>query len=359
MSLNNIDDKYNIDSHKLMYHAEHLSLWSQGKDIYPIYIEIALSGTCNHRCIFCALDYLNYQPNILNTKILKKFISDAAKGGIKSVMFAGEGEPLLHKDIAGLIRFTKERNIDVAVTTNGVLLNKHPLKDILKDLSWLRVSLNASTPKSYSSIHRTSPRDFDTVLNNLRAAVKIRQDEKYNCTIGAQFLLLAQNYKEAESLARLLAKIGIDYLIVKPYSQHPLSKNRLKDTVNYQSLLRLENKLKRFSTNKFKIIFRRHTMDKLIENKPYKRCLGLPFWSYLDARGNLYACSSFLGNKKFCYGNINEQDFEAIWEGKNRQRIKKMMRDWDTLNCRDVCRLDEINRYLWQLKIPPKHVNFI
>jgi hypothetical protein len=31
----------------------------------------------------------------------------------------------------------------------------------------------------------------------------------------------------------------------------------------------------------------------------------------------------------------------------------------DVSRCRVNCRMDEINRYLWDLKSPPEHVNFI
>ncbi|MBN2120922.1 MAG: radical SAM protein [Candidatus Omnitrophica bacterium] len=352
-------DNYGIDSHKLSFHPARLAEYLEKKDVYPIYIEIAPAGTCNHRCIFCALDYLKYRPHILKTRVIKKFICDIGKKGIKSVMYAGEGEPLLHPDIAEIVNFTKKQKIDVAITTNGVLLNKNILKQLLKNLSWLRVSINASNPKAYSQIHRTNARDFTTVISNLKEAVKIKRKKCSKCTLGAQFLLLHNNYEQAQPLARLLKNIGIDYLIIKPYSQHPLSLNRLKDKLDYKRLLRLEQKLKKLSDKEFKVIFRRHTMDKLNQQKPYKRCLGFPFWAYLDSQGNLYACSSFLGDKRFSYGNIYKESFEKIWKGKARKRIKKMLAGWNTLNCREVCRLDEINRHLWKITHPPAHVNFI
>ena len=36
-----------------------------------------------------------------------------------------------------------------------------------------------------------------------------------------------------------------------------------------------------------------------------------------------------------------------------------MMESFNINNCRKACRLDEINKYLWMLKNPPEHVNFI
>ncbi len=353
-------DEHRIDSHKLIYHPERVSCWLKGENVYPIYIEIALFGGCNHRCIFCALDYLRYKPVELNEKPLRRFITEVAEKGVKSIMYAGEGEPLLHKKAADIIEFTKKKGIDVAVTSNATMFNEDVAEKCLGYLSWFRVSLNAGSAETYAKIHRTKKKDFNIVLDNLKNAVKIRNKNRYNCTISAQFLLIGQNCNDATELAMILKDIGIDYFIIKPYSQHPLSENRLGRGLNYDKFVYLERKLKRYENKNLNIVFRKHTIEKLKENKPYEFCLGLPFWAYLDANGDLYACSAFLGNKDFVYGNIYEQKFRDIWEGEKRKSIMEMMHTrWDIRRCREVCRLDEINRYLWSLRNPPSHVNFI
>jgi len=93
-----MSDKYRIDSHKLIFHTKRVSDWLNGDDIYPIYLEVGVCGKCNHRCIFCAFDYLNYKGAIIEKDVLLGFLSEAAKLGVKSVMYAGEGEPLMHPE---------------------------------------------------------------------------------------------------------------------------------------------------------------------------------------------------------------------------------------------------------------------
>lgn len=353
-------DEFRIDSHKLTYHVERLHKWIDGEGIYPVYVEISPSGGCNQRCIFCALDYLKYKPLFLRTPALKKFLKEIAFKGAKSVMFAGEGEPLLHKDISELIIYAKKQGLDVAVTTNGLLLTKKILARILGSLSWLRISLNAGTAKNYAFVHGAGPGDFDKAIANLKEAVKLKRRKKISSTIGVQFLLLNENYGEVYKLAAMLKKIGVDYLIVKPYSQHPQSYNRLGSKLDYKKLLYIEGRLKKYEGKNFKIIFRKNTMLNLKKRKPYKKCLGLPFWSYLTSSGDLYGCSAFLGNRRFVYGNIYKESFNKAWNGRKRKKMMKMMAcSWDINNCREVCRLDAINRYLWELKNPPPHVNFI
>jgi len=353
-------DRFRIDSHKLIYHPRRVSDWAAGKDIYPLYVEISPYGGCNHRCIFCALDYLEYKPQILDTKVLKRFLRDIAGKGTKSIMFAGEGEPLLHGDIAELIVFAKGQGLDTAVTTNGVLLSGGFLRKTLRSLSWLRISLNAGTAGGYSFIHKTRPEDFRRVIENIRQAVKIKKKEKLSCAIGVQFLLLNENQKEVGRLAGILRSAGADYLIIKPYSQHASSRNRLGRGLHYDRLMYLEERLKRYNRGRFNVVFRKQTMLNIGDKKPYEKCFGLPFWTYLTSWGDLYACSAFLGDKRFCYGNIYRESFEKAWKGKRRKRIMRMMEEgWDIGNCREACRLDAINRYLWELKNPPAHVNFI
>lgn len=353
-------DSFNIDSHKLIYHPREVNNWLKGQDIYPIYVEISPSRGCNQRCIFCALDYLKHKPLYLDAQVLKKFLNSISKRGTKSVMFAGEGEPLLHKNISELITFARSAGLDTAVTTNGALLSKGLLTQIIPALSWLRISLNAGKATTYAAIHRAAPEDFRRVIRNIETAVKLKRDKRYSCTLGVQFLLLNENYKEAALLAGILSRMGADYLIIKPYSQHPRSFNRLKSRLDYKKFLFLEDKLKKYGGKNFQVIFRRQTMDKLKKHKPYRECLGFYFWAYLASDGDLYACSTFLGDKRFIYGNLYKDNFGKIWKGEKRKKILKMMAGrWDIKRCRDLCRLDNINRYLWELKNPSSHVNFI
>ena len=54
-------DGLRIDHHKLLFHVDRVSDWLKGERIYPIYMEISPAGSCNHRCIFCGLDFMGYQ----------------------------------------------------------------------------------------------------------------------------------------------------------------------------------------------------------------------------------------------------------------------------------------------------------
>lgn len=353
-------DDFRIDAHKLIYHPRRVADWLSGGNVCPLYVEISPCSACNHRCIFCAFDYLGHKPKFFDPVVLKKFIGQIAAAGVKSVLFSGEGETLLYKQLSEMVAFAKRRGIDVAVATNAVLLSAEVAGRIIPHLSWLRVSLNAATPQSYARIHGTRPDDFAKVIANIKTAVLLRRRAHASCTIGVQCLLLKENQRECEQLAGVLQNTGVDYLSIKPYSQHPLSINRLKKGLDYNKLRALEHRVRGYETKHFKVIFRSHAMNKIASERSYEKCNGLPFYAHLTTEGDLYACSSFLGDKRFCYGNVYKSSFSEIWNGKKRRQFMAMMdKRWDIHDCREVCRLDEINRYLWELKHPREHVNFI
>ena len=92
----------------------------------------------------------------------------------------------------------------------------------------------------------------------------------------------------------------------------------------------------------------------------YRHCYAFPFWAYIDASGDVWGCSAYLSDKRFLYGNIYKDTFKDIWQGPVRKKsLKWALEKLDIADCRVNCRMDEINRYLWELKHPLEHVNFI
>lgn len=354
-------DRYRIDSHKLMYHVPRVNDWLQGKVIYPIYMEVSPAGACNHRCIYCGLDFMQYQHRYLETSLFKKRLSELGKLGLKSIMYAGEGEPLLHRDIINIVAHTKKSGINAAITTNGVLLKKGVAEEIVGNTEWIKISINGATRDTYSKIHRCQPADFDRVIENVSYAVKICKDNQYNCVLGMQLLLLPENHHEVVLLAQLAKDIGMNYLVVKPYSQHPQSKTTKYSSVKYNEYEYLTGELEKINTDNFDVVFRIHAMKRWdVSKKLYSCCLGLPFWSYIDAGGNVWGCSVYLDDERFLYGNIYDQSFQEIWLGEKRKiSLRWVETQMDASECRVNCRMDEINRYLWDLKNPFKHANFI
>lgn len=362
-------DKFNIDSHKLILHPVRVSKWYEAKNdwnklkkIYPIYVEVSPYGGCNHRCTFCALDYMGYENVGLDFNILKSAISNMASNGVKSVMFAGEGEPLLFKDLDLIVEHCSKVGIDTSLTTNFVPSHKRAVQRYVENCSWIKVSLNAGTAETYANIHQTTEKDFERVMENIKNAIEYKNKNNLNCTIGVQMLLLPDNQHETVLLAKKCKELGVDYLVIKPYSQHLFSETDKYENIDYSSMMNLEDEVTAVSNENFSVIFRANTMKKYVQkSQAYDKCHSTPFfWGYIAADGKVFGCSAYLGDDKFCYGSIYDNSFEEIWEGKKRKESYNFIQnELDINNCRVNCRMDEVNRYLWRIKNPNAHDNFI
>ncbi len=351
-------DNVRIDSHKLIYHPEVVARWMKGETVYPIEIEISPSGACNHRCIFCALDYLEYQPNFLDKNVIMRDISHMSKKGLKSVVCAGEGEPLLNQELPSIVNEIKACGVDVAMSSNGVLFTRDKANDCLEAFTWIRFSVASMEDKSYAKIQQGKVGDLDKVKVNLTDAVRIKRDRKLKTTLGVQCLLLPENMEQLPGMAKQLKEIGVDYLTVKPYFQNMHSKNAFQ--IDYDAAVDLEREVKEYADENFSIYFRANAMKRAHNKKCYGKCYGLPFMTHIDAKGNVWPCVGHIGAEGFCYGNIYEKTFEEIWEGSQRQEVINRIGQLDINKiCSNACRLDEINKYLNELKHPGEHVNFI
>lgn len=355
-------DFSSVDGQKLQYHPERVvqvlqaDTWDKAKDIYPIYIEVSPLNTCNHSCLFCGVDYYISKDSRIVADTYAERIREMSALGVKSVMFAGEGEPLLHKDISKMVSATKKSGIDVAFTTNGVPMTLRFIQDSMKYISWIKVSFNAGSSQNYAKIHRCKEKDFFTVLENIRIAVAYKKSHGLSCDVGMQMVLLDDNAHEAEEFVKLAKSVGCDYAVVKRYSQQLFSNTRQYENTDYSKYMDLGNRLKAHNTEDFSVVFRSNSM---VESEPYSECMSTPhLWAYVDAKMNVYACSAYLGQERFNLGNLKERSFQEIWQGEKRRKLFE--EGIDISGCRSNCRMDSCNRFLDSVKNQKVHnANFI
>ncbi len=93
----------------------------------PAEVMIEVTPKCNFKCEFCfnKISFAKHGRDIksLSKNYLKKVIDGISKSKIKIIRFTG-GEPLLRKDIFTLLKYAKNKNLEVRLNTNGYLIDK-------------------------------------------------------------------------------------------------------------------------------------------------------------------------------------------------------------------------------------------
>lgn len=345
------------DSHKLMYHPRHLVKWLNGEYV-PLHAEIGITNRCNHKCKFCILDWITHGSVDIGKDVLTRTFSDMSEMGVKSIYYAGEGEPTLHPDFPYFVEYGRSLGMSQSLSTNGTLFKKDMAGRVLPHLSWIRFSVDAGTPDTYSGIHGIAPKFYDVVLDNIRECVNIKRKNGYGVDIGVQMVLMNENIMEAETLARWCKDAGVDNFQVKPAHNHPKSSY---STGMYKFVHdSLQDSLEQLQTDDFSVVVRVKSAERLVQPKKYSICHGFDYYVIIDALGNIIPCAIFYNEPDYIYGNLNTHSFREIWTGERRLDIIRKIADRKFATCgKYACRLDVLNRYLDRIKYPERNDEFI
>jgi radical SAM protein with 4Fe4S-binding SPASM domain len=356
-------DVYLLDDHKLYWHLDRVLADRRGELIAPIYVEISPTDRCNHNCIFCGLDFVRGGGHSLDTATLLARIGEMGRLGVRSVNFSGEGEPLLHPDAPALIAACAQAGMDVALATNGSRGDAAAWETMLRHLTWVRFSLDAGSPEVHAQVHRGGADGFQRAVSTVRQAVTLKKSLGSATTIGVQYVLLEQNLDDLERAIRLFQDIGCDYCSIKPFSFHPQMRGGLARPVSATAIEAVAALVAALQPRSpMRLIFRQaafHTAA--TSGKSFSSCRALPYWAHLQATGDLYACPTFLGDPRFCLGNIATQTMDALFFGPRRREALRLGRTALDIEgeCRLNCRMARINEFLEMLDAPPQHINFI
>ncbi|MCO6499243.1 MAG: GTP 3',8-cyclase MoaA [Vicingus serpentipes] len=147
------------------------------------YLRISLTERCNLRCFYCMPEEgieLTEKKNLMSHEEVIFIAKQFVELGVKKIRLTG-GEPLIKKNIEKIIRELTALPINLGITTNGILLDKHI--DLFKEcgVQDVNISLDTLDREKFNKITR---RDyFERVTKNIEASIKSGLNVKINVVL--------------------------------------------------------------------------------------------------------------------------------------------------------------------------------
>ena len=270
--------------------------------LFPVY-------ACNMRCEFCLLAQAEaergYVSDVktMSIELFRKVVDDlgAFPRKMNLMRIAGVGEPLLHRDIGGLVRYaTESGHIErVEIVTNASLLTPTISDELIgAGLSKLRVSVEGLSTKDYLA-HAKVKIDFEAFVGNLAYFYEHRGTSKLYIKILDYMLKGPADAERFIELFRPIADaIQIEHLtpVVKG-----LDFTRLMNAVWLSS---------------------RQTGGR---SEDVKVC-ALPYYMLqINPDGKVFSCPSFRVPAPL--GDVRSESLSGIWNGCVRSRFLLKMLD--------------------------------
>mgnify|MGYP001158394691 CR=1 FL=1 len=188
------------------------------------YLRLAVNEKCNLRCIYCMPEEgigLLKEDLYLSQLEIKRILYLFSQMGISKIRFTG-GEPLLRKDIPGLISYAKNQcEIDkIYLTTNGILLNKYIKELESAGLAGINISLDSLIPERFKKITRRNK--LDQVLNN----IELVQDSNISSLKINVVFMRGFNDDELLNFVQMTKtnKLTVRFIELMPFDAHQIWK---------------------------------------------------------------------------------------------------------------------------------------
>ncbi|MDX1952954.1 MAG: radical SAM protein [Verrucomicrobiota bacterium] len=261
----------------------------------PGYLQFAITNLCNAKCDFCGFAVDKFDPKqrrSVTLKEAKEVIDICVKNHIGYLLFVG-GEPLIHKDLRGMVRYAAERGINPMICTNGSLWTEKNMRELASDgLSSVIMSIDAHDVASHEK-----NRGLPDVCRKIKHANEVLTKLGIATTASITASKLIEDYHK---LPDFLEELGFTNCTFS-YPLTTLNSSYLSFSestlVNYKrdELVEVFDRIKSLKgSGRFPVMNPSQSLDDMQRHlkgaKETFGCLGGHKYFYLDWNLNLYRC---------------------------------------------------------------------
>jgi MoaA/NifB/PqqE/SkfB family radical SAM enzyme len=261
----------------------------------PGYLQFAITNVCNARCDFCGFAVDRFDPKQRQSVTLaqaRDVIDICRRNHIGYLLFVG-GEPMVHREIAPMVRYAAEQGIRPMICTNGSLFTDANMRRLAADgLTSVIMSIDA-----HDIARHEGNRGLPEVCRKIRHANGVFRDLGVQTTASVTASRLIDDY---DKLPAFLEELGFrsctfSYPLTTLGSSYLSFSNSNLVAYRTEELIEVFERIKRLKRQSgFPIV---NPMESLSEmqrhlcGEPERfGCLGGHKYFYLDWQLNLYRC---------------------------------------------------------------------
>ena len=153
----------------------------------PRSVKWELNTACNYSCSFCVRNIRKNENKVVSRSFYSRVVRELKAAGVEELGLFYINEPFSVKWLPEAIAEAREVGFEyIFLTTNGSIAHPQIVDDCMKaGLNSLKFSINFYDRKQFFDVAQVKPRLYDTAIENLKTARKIRDAAGYQTKIYA------------------------------------------------------------------------------------------------------------------------------------------------------------------------------
>jgi MoaA/NifB/PqqE/SkfB family radical SAM enzyme len=182
-------------------------------ELNKIYVEP--TNRCNLTCVTCIRNSWDEPFGDMDWSVYQALIGGLADlPEVKTIAFAGFGEPLLHDRFPEMVRLAHTRGLRTEMTSNATLLTPSLAGSLVEaGLDQFTVSIDGASGEAHGAVRPgASLEDITTNVRTLYRKSKNMRDVPVR--IGIEFVAMKRNIKELPAIQEIADRIRASFILV-------------------------------------------------------------------------------------------------------------------------------------------------
>ena len=300
----------------------------------PTHATIELTFRCNLLCSMCSVRKQGDDEDRMELSFdqICRVVNNLCDMGVKSIRLIG-AEPLIRKDVIGIIKHIKSKNIVCDLATNGTLINKQMAKELVNS-KIDQITLSIDAPNELHDKVRGVKGAFKKVIEALQYLSFEKKREKSSTprvNVRTTISSINSNIESLRAMVRFIEKNRIELFSFGLIRETPLDvvnktlfKGKIIGTtrflpesdsllVNELSLVKMKKEAEEDpSLKNYLGMINYLSYDHLLKGTvPIRKCYQTHTVILINPYGDVIPCSNL---DRYIFGNVLNESIVNIWK---------------------------------------------